>query len=91
VVPEKRAINGCVCVRLMSLISPAGWSVCLPLLSSLEPLKSRRRFLLAPATRVVPVKRAVNGCVCVCVCVPPILHILNFPRQPGGQPPVPLT
>jgi len=32
-------------------------------------IKSRRRFLLAPAHPGSPGKKTVNGCVCSCVCV----------------------
>jgi len=45
---------------------PAGWSVCLPLLSSLAPQKSRR-FLLALAHTGSPGIRAIKR-LCVSVC-----------------------
>jgi len=48
---------------------PSGWSLCLPLLSSLYHKKSPEEdFFWHRLTWVVLEKGQQNGCVCVCVC-----------------------
>jgi len=56
---------------------PAGLSVCLPLLISLCTIKSRRKFLLAPAHPGGPGKRAIKR-LCVSVRV---THQVNPERR----------